>query len=63
MQLKYAYKKGEQFYIGWLADYPEHPTQGADISELEENLREIYSWIMDGTLEVKQKYNTLEIAV
>jgi hypothetical protein len=28
MELKYIYEKGEKYLVGWLLDYPEHPTQG-----------------------------------
>lgn len=48
--------------MGWLEDYPEHPTQGLDIKDLEEHLLEIYAWIQDGTLEVTQHYGVLKVA-
>lgn len=52
MKLPYTYERGEQFLIGWFVDYPEYPTQGTDIPDLEKHLSEIYQWIADGTLEV-----------
>jgi hypothetical protein len=61
VQLKYTYEKGEKLLVGWLDEYPEHPTQGVDLPELEENLRDIYDMISDGTLEVKS-HGVLEIA-
>ena len=63
MQIKYSYTKGEKYLVGYLDDYPEHPTQGIDISELEDNLRDIYSLIMDGTLEVREHKGLLEVAL
>jgi hypothetical protein len=53
MELSYTYEKGEQFLVGHLDDYPEYPTQGEDVQDLEEHLKEIYHWIQDGTLEPK----------
>ena len=61
MELTYTYEKGERYLIGYLDDYPEYPTQGEDIQDLEEHLKEIYNWIQDGTLEQKQ-HGVLKIA-
>ena len=49
------------FYIGYLDDYPEHPTQGENLKEFEENLLDIYKMIQDGELEIR-KHGILEIA-
>jgi len=59
--IRYTYEKGERYLVGHLDDYPEYLTQGEDIQDLEEHLKEIYNWIQDGTLE--QKYHgVLKIA-
>ena len=52
MELAYTYEKGDNYLIGYLDDYPEYPTQGRDIQDLEEHLKEIYQLIQEGTLEV-----------
>ena len=62
MELRYKYEPDGNFLFGWLEDYPEHPTQGTDIKDLEEHLLEIYGWIRDGTLKVNQQCGVLEIA-
>jgi hypothetical protein len=62
MELRYKYEHGEKFLIGWLQDYPEYPTQGSDIKDLEKHLSEIYAWIKDGTLETSQYCGVLEVA-
>jgi hypothetical protein len=36
-----------------LDDYPEYPTQGEDLQDLELNLLDIYEMIQDGTLKKK----------
>ena len=61
MELAYTYEKGERYLIGYLDDYPEYPTQGENIQDLEEHLKEIYQWIQDGTLERKYR-GVLKIA-
>jgi hypothetical protein len=61
MELPYTYEKGEKYLIGYLDAYPEYPTQGEDIKDLEEHLKDIYGMIQDGTLETKQ-HGTLKIA-
>ena len=49
------------FYVGYLDDYPEHPTQGESLEEFKENLLDIHKMIQEGTLETK-KHGVLEIA-
>jgi hypothetical protein len=61
MELPYTYEKGEKFLVGHLDDYPEYPTQGVDLQDLEEHLQDIYGMIQDGTLEPKQ-HGILKIA-
>ena len=62
MELKYTYELDGAFYIGYLDDYQEHPTQGEGLKDFEENLLDIYRMIQDGTLEVK-KHGVLELSV
>jgi len=50
MEITYTYEKGEKYLVGYLDSYPEYPTQGEDIRDLEEHLKEIFDWIQDGTL-------------
>ena len=42
LQLKIAYWKGEQHWLGKFIDHPEIVSQGETLSELEENLRDAY---------------------
>jgi hypothetical protein len=62
MKISYTYTQEEKFLVGYLDDYPEYPTQGTDIKDLEAGLLEIYNWIQDGTLEVKEHKGVLEVA-
>jgi len=54
MELTYYYWKDDDFFLGYLCEYPQYPTQGASIEDLENGLREIYGWIKDGTLKIKE---------
>jgi len=43
MELQYTYWEGEGgWLVGYLNEYPEHWTQGKDITELEEMLLDLY---------------------
>ncbi len=65
MELRYTYEIGKKFLVGYLDNYPEHPTQGVDIKELEENLIDIYQMIQNGELEPVEvkKHGVLEMAL
>ena len=53
MTLRYTYEMDDGFFVGHLDDYPEHPTQGENLKDFEENLLDIYEMIHDGTLDVR----------
>ena len=61
-KLKYTYETENGIFVGYLDDYPGHPTQGTDLNDLEDNLRDIYRLILNGELEVC-KHGVLEFAV
>jgi len=52
MKLHYTYEMDDGYFVGYLDDYPEHPTQGESLRDFEANLLDIYSLILDGTLEI-----------
>lgn len=39
VSLKYIYWKDDNWYLGYLVDYPDYLTQGKTIEELVENLK------------------------
>jgi len=63
VKLRYTYEMDGDFFVGYLDDYPEYPTQGENLKDFEENLLDIYEMIQDGTLDVRQKHGVLEVAV
>jgi hypothetical protein len=62
MKLTYSYEREGKFYVGWLDAYPDQPTQAFSIVELEDNLRDIYGLILDGTL-TSEGHGVLQIPV
>jgi len=61
MKLNYTYEMDGDYFVGYLDDYPEHPTQGENLKDFEENLLDIYTMIQDGELEIR-KHGVLELA-
>jgi cytochrome c len=61
MELKYTYRQDGKFFVGFLDDYPEYPTQGFSITELEDKLADIHTMIKNGTLEGKN-HGILKVA-
>lgn len=39
---KYVYWKNDDMCIGYLEEYPDYMTQGEDLNELKDNLKDIY---------------------
>ena len=52
MPLPYTYWQDPKdgLWVGYWNDYPDYPTQGHDLSELQFMLRDIRALINDGTL-------------
>ena len=50
MKLSYTYEMEGDYYVGYLDDYPEHPTQGENLKDFEENLLDIYQMIQDSVI-------------
>ena len=40
--ITYVYWQEDEAWLGYLAEYPDYMTQGASLSELRENLRDIH---------------------
>jgi len=39
---KYVYWKNDDMWIGYLEEYPDYMTQGENLDELKDNLKDIY---------------------
>jgi len=55
MELRYSWWMEDDFLLGYIDEYPQYPTQGESLEDLENGLREIYDWIKDGTLKLQEK--------
>jgi predicted RNase H-like HicB family nuclease len=56
MELTYTYWTADDgLFIGYLDAYPEHLTQGSDLSELEEMLADIYKIRLEEEERLRQK--------
>jgi len=42
LELQYTYWRDGKFFVGFLNDYPDSPTEGFSLAELEEALAEVY---------------------
>jgi hypothetical protein len=62
-ELRYTFEMDGSFFVGYLDDYPEYPTQGENLKDFEANLLDIYEMIQNGSLDVHQKHGVLKVAV
>jgi predicted RNase H-like HicB family nuclease len=62
-ELRYTFEMDGSYFVGYLDDYPEYPTQGENLKDFEENLSDIYEMIQNGSLDVHKKHGVLEVAV
>ena len=47
---KFVFYQEDDFWIGWLEEYPDYRTQGETMDELKENLKDIYQEISSGAI-------------
>lgn len=48
--VRYVYWQDEQFWLGYLEDYPDYLTQGESIGDLQEHLRDLYADLAGGLI-------------
>lgn len=59
MKARFTYYKEDDMWIGWLEDYPDYRTQGESLSELKENLKDIYHELRSGNIPGVRKVGEL----
>jgi predicted RNase H-like HicB family nuclease len=59
---KYIYWQDDNFWLGYLEEYPDYMTQGETLEELEENLRDIYEELNSGNIPCVRRTAELEVA-
>jgi predicted RNase H-like HicB family nuclease len=60
--LKYTYWQDDDFYIGFINDYPDYPTQGITKEELIDNLKSLLSDIESNEIPYIRKIEELLVA-
>lgn len=53
--LKFVYYQEDDYWVGWLEDYPDYHSQGKTIDELKENLKDIYVDLNTGDIPYVRK--------
>jgi predicted RNase H-like HicB family nuclease len=59
---KFVYWKGDQFWIGYLQDYPDYWTQGETLDDLKDHLKDLYQEFTSGLIPGVRKVDDLVIA-
>jgi hypothetical protein len=49
-KLRFVYYQENEMLVGWLEDYHDYRTQGIDLEDLKENLKDIYQDINTGKI-------------
>jgi hypothetical protein len=61
MDVSYSFFQGDKFLIGYIDGFPQYPTQGKNIEDLEKHLLEIHRWLQNGSLNVKEQKGVLRV--
>ena len=61
-KLKFVYWQDDDFWLGYLQDYPDYMTQGETLDELKENLRDIYRDLTSGEIPGIRRVDELVVA-
>ncbi len=48
--LKYTYWQDGEMWLGYLEEYPDYMTQGENMEELQENLKDIYQELIGNVI-------------
>lgn len=59
---KFTYWQDGDMWLGYLEDYPDYMTQGETLTELEENLKDIFKELTSGNIPQVRKVAELEVA-
>jgi hypothetical protein len=62
MKTTYIYWKEEDFWLGYLEEYPDYQSQGISLEELKLNVKDLYVDITSGYIPNVRKKGELEVA-
>ena len=60
--IKYTWWQDEEYYLGFLNDYPDYVTQGYSHEELMDNLRDLWKDLKSGEVPYIRKTDDLLVA-
>lgn len=60
--VKYVYWQEEDFWLGYLQDFPDYLTQAESLTELRENLEDLYKDITSGEIPGIRRVDELIVA-
>jgi hypothetical protein len=60
--VKYVYWQDEDFWLGYLQDFPDYLTQAKSVAELRENLEDLYKDIASGEIPGIRRVDELIVA-
>ena len=60
--LKYTYWQDGEIWLGYLEEYPDYMTQGENMEELQENLKDIYHELVSGVIPSVRHIAELSVA-
>ncbi|HUT10843.1 MAG TPA: hypothetical protein VMY42_10125 [Thermoguttaceae bacterium] len=59
--VKIVYWQAEDFWIGYLQDYPDYMTQGDTLEDLKDHLKDLYEDITEGEIPGIRKVDDLVV--
>ena len=60
--VRYVYWQDEQFWLGYLEQYPDYVTQGESLKDLQQHLRDLYADLSGGLIPGVRRVAELEVA-
>ena len=62
MNTRFVYWKDGDFWLGYLAEFPDYQTQGTTLEELKEHLKDLFKDLDSGSIPCVRRTDELEIA-
>ena len=62
MNQEFIYWQDGDVFVGYLNEFPDYSTQGEDLEDLRDHLRDLYKEFTSGTLPGVRRVGQLEIA-
>ena len=60
--LRYVYWQDGEMWLGYIDEFPDYMTQGESLSELQENLKDIYEELTSGRIPAVRRVAELQLS-